>query len=305
MTSRSLEFLATALAAAWCAHAASPIKPDANTVILEHFDGSTSGTPAGNPVYNPGLSGLNQAIGLSAGSWVKFALPASLQTQGTIEMWINPSAYGGGIMNFNWSNTDSPPSSGHVLHLYLTSQGNIEIGGWAWSPSCMSTLTSSTPLALGKWSHIALTWSSTSVKIYINGSVNASANQCWNPASPAWGYLNYWGGSELGSVDEMQISDIQRTDEEIAAHAAHAVSPLTTIRRNYTGSVDLHCPAGYSAIVASCNAGVGVILNGLAPAPPGGAWRSYLTPSVTAATGVHCDLGSPSLQSQALLRCLK
>lgn len=289
----------------WMLHAANPITPDSNTVILEHFDGSTSGAPQGNPIYLAGPNGLGQAISLGLGTFVKFPLPASLESQGTIEMWINPRTYGGGILNFNWNNTNSSPPAGHVLHLGLSPQGMVSIGGWAWNPACMSGLTAAIPVALGQWSHIALSWSASSVKIYVNGSVSASANQCWNPASPAWGYLNYWGASDFGIVDEMQISSIQRTDAEIAAHAELGTSTLTTVRRNYTGSVDLACPAGYSAITASCNAGADVILNGLVPAPPSGAWLSYLTPNVTAATGVHCNLGSPSFQSQALLRCIR
>ena len=80
---------------------------------------------------------------------------------------------------------------------------------------------------------------------------------------------------------------------------------MTTITQNYSGSVDLSCPSGYFAVVASCNTGTSVILNGKTPVPPVGSWVSYLTPSVAAATGVHCNLGSAALRSQALLRCAK
>jgi hypothetical protein len=83
------------------------------------------------------------------------------------------------------------------------------------------------------------------------------------------------------------------------------ITSMTTITQNYGGSVNLSCPGGYFAVAASCNAGTGVILNGQTPPPPVGSWASYLTPSVTAATGVHCGLGGASLQSQALLRCAK
>jgi hypothetical protein len=79
---------------------------------------------------------------------------------------------------------------------------------------------------------------------------------------------------------------------------------MTTIAQNYTGSLNLSCPSGYFAVAASCNAGTLVVLNGQTPAPPGGSWASYLIPSVTAATGVHCGL-LPGLQSQAVLRCAK
>ena len=86
---------------------------------------------------------------------------------------------------------------------------------------------------------------------------------------------------------------------------AVGVTSMTTVAQNYSDPVNLSCPSGYYAVVASCNAGVNLTINGQTPAPPGGTWASYLIPNVTAATAVHCSLGAPGLQSQALLRCAK
>lgn len=83
------------------------------------------------------------------------------------------------------------------------------------------------------------------------------------------------------------------------------VAALTTITRNYVGSTDLVCPAGYRAVLATCGAGNGVVVNGPSPSPPIGTWTSYLTPDASAATGVHCTLGGPGQQSQALVRCAR
>jgi hypothetical protein len=82
-------------------------------------------------------------------------------------------------------------------------------------------------------------------------------------------------------------------------------STWTTIVSNYTGTVDLICPAGYNAIAASCSPGQ-MTINGASPAPPSGTWDSYLTPNpnVTTATGVHCNVGV-GISSQANLRCGK
>jgi hypothetical protein len=81
------------------------------------------------------------------------------------------------------------------------------------------------------------------------------------------------------------------------------ITTATTVALNYTGSTDLSCPAGYIAVVASCSAG-SVVINAQNPAPPGGIWNSYLTPNVSAATGVHCNIGS-GLSSQANVRCAR
>ena len=80
---------------------------------------------------------------------------------------------------------------------------------------------------------------------------------------------------------------------------------LVTVAQNYYGSTNLSCPNGYKVVVATCNAGVNLVINGQSPAPPVGSWASYLVPDTSNATGVHCALGGVGLRSQALLRCSK
>jgi hypothetical protein len=83
------------------------------------------------------------------------------------------------------------------------------------------------------------------------------------------------------------------------------ITAITTVTQNYTGSVNLSCPTGYKVLVASCNSGAGVVINGQTPPPPGNgiSWADWLTPNVTAATGVHCNANG--LTAQALIRCAK
>ena len=145
--------------------AATPITPDSSTVILDHFDGSTLGTPFGNPAYVSGPSGLNQAVSLDTGKYVQYPIPPTLESQGTIEMWLRPRSYDSGIMNFNWNNTTSYPPAGHVLHLTLNAEGKVSIGGWASNSACMYNLTSGASLPMGQWSHVALSWASSVAKI--------------------------------------------------------------------------------------------------------------------------------------------
>lgn len=81
------------------------------------------------------------------------------------------------------------------------------------------------------------------------------------------------------------------------------MTSLVTVTRNYAGTTTLSCPSGYNAIVATCNSGQNVVINGQSPAPPSGSWASYLIPDASTATGVRCSLGGLSLQSQAQVRC--
>lgn len=199
---------------------AAPITPDTYTVLLDRFNQSSTGVFHGTPAYVQGPPGLQQAIKVNEGDYVRYGLIPSLEAQGTIEMWLNPQSNRINIMNFNWGNTTSYPAAGHVLHFGTNAGGQLSVGGWAWNPTNMYNLTTTTAIPIGEWSHIALSWGASGAKLYINGAVGASSSQPWQPASPQWAYLNYWGGLPLGSVDELQISSIQRTDAEIAAHAS-------------------------------------------------------------------------------------
>jgi len=80
------------------------------------------------------------------------------------------------------------------------------------------------------------------------------------------------------------------------------ITTAATIVQNFTGTVDLPCPSGYVAVVASCASNI--VINGQFPSPPGGTWTNYLIPDANSATGVHCNLGF-GISGQANLRCAK
>jgi hypothetical protein len=329
--------------------AATPITGDSNTLLLDHLDGKNQGTPYGNPGYVSSLAGLDQAVNLVQGSYIRYQVTPALEKAGTFEALIKLVQTGTPveILNLNWNNAASYPSAGHVLHFVLNADGTLSASGWASNPANMYTLTTAAKVPLGNFVHVALSWSAAGAKIYIAGAVAASSSQPFQPASPQYGYLNAWGAASLGAVDELLIENGQRTDAQIAADAsagncgcagqpgpqgpqgvpgpkgdpgvagppgtqgiAGPVGPsgaavITSLQQNYSGSINLSCPSGFRAIDASCNAGTGIVINGQSPAPPVGAFVNYLIPSANAATGVHCNLGSNSLQSQAILRCVQ
>lgn len=200
---------------------ATPITADSNTVILDAFNQSSVGAVRGTPGYVTSATGLNQAINLLAGTSVQYPVPALLESAGTIELWIKPARLPSAIMNFNWINSTTPPSGGYVLHFGLGATGKISMSGWASNPANMYVLESTHQLAIGELAHIAISWSNLGARIYVNGVLSASSNQPWAPSAPQWAYLNYYGDNDLGSVDELHISKVQRTDTEIAAHAAN------------------------------------------------------------------------------------
>lgn len=209
------------------AHAATATSPDANTVILDHFDGSTTGTPIGALTYDTSLTGLGQA-GVFDANFVKYPI-ASGMSQGTVEMWVKLDSLpteGRGFLNFNWYNTTSYPGSGHVLHMGMIYPANASAPAYAGYGSFWPAghAYGDTPLAAGEWTHLALSWGPAGTKFYTNGLPSVGPSSAGSPSGPAWAYLNYWGsagggGGIDGLIDEFHVSNIQRSDAYIAADA--------------------------------------------------------------------------------------
>lgn len=212
------------------------IVPDANTVLLDHFNGSTLGTPYGLPTFEPSFAAiLGDAIRVGAGQFVQYSVPAWYSyccgltpgVEGTVEAWVRPDALGG-ILNFNWSGpSTSPPAGGHVLYgwgpqppLYGSTFLHQT---WNSERCCLaSSLLGTNPIPTGEWTHLAVSWSPAGSKMYLNGVLEASSSDNVYPAigGTLWITLNEWGVSGYsGLIDELHISKVQRSDAEVLAHA--------------------------------------------------------------------------------------
>jgi hypothetical protein len=190
------------------------IVPDANTVILDHLDGTTVGEQVGTLNYLTSLPGLHLAGDFTAESYIIYRASTNLEPQGTVELWLNPRTYGRAV-DFNWGYTHSYPPAGHVLHLGSLIDGRIAYS--VWNPSWPGVQYSNSVVPLNEWTHVAVSWGPSGTKIYINGNVDASTPTPIRPAASfgVWVYLNHWGGTDLGYIDEFHVSNIQRTDDEI------------------------------------------------------------------------------------------
>lgn len=218
----------------------TPAVADANTVLLDHFNGATSGTAFGGPTYAAGLDGFGSAIALGPGKYVRYPVTAwhgsgpgsNSATQGTVEMWFKADVVGP-LLDFNWYQTTSYPSSGHVLYFggvytpapyYLV--WNSELSTYP------DRLAGSQNMATGVWTHLAVTWGPGASKLYVDGQVIASAAANVYPAlvSTFYAYLNFWGTNSFqGLIDELHISRVRRSDAEILAHAARSSPGLRTV----------------------------------------------------------------------------
>ena len=211
----------------------TPYNNDAYTVLLDHFDGSTSatilaytntGAPCGNALplvtpsysYGSGVSGLNQALTLyppasdpTARSYLKYPGGELLsRPNGTMECWVYLTNY-----NFNF----------HQLNYYGECEGDVggidvqpsgQLTGSMWytiyNPVSFDSGTNRVPL--NAWTHVALSWGSTGVHLYINGALvgtnsNTGSFADWSGQDSV--FVNYGSGNH---IDELRISSIQRTN---------------------------------------------------------------------------------------------
>jgi len=195
------------------AQVVTPITSDAFTVILDHFDGVTSAEKVGSVSYVPGLTGLNQAVDLSAtGAYLIFRETTQLNATGTVEVWFKLKSYNQGLININWNKSYSYPGAGHVFHLRIDATGKVTLGGW---PN--GNFLSNSVVPLNEWTHLAVSWGDSS-NIYINGKLDYTTKTIFTPSinTSSYVYLPYWGGG-AGCFDELHISSNQRSQNVIAS----------------------------------------------------------------------------------------
>ncbi len=208
------------------------IQPDGNTVLLDHFNGTVKGTGFGALTYGESLPNLEQAVNLTKGAYIKYAFSPwyrwdgehmwdrneaapGVLTEGTIEMWIKPRQYSLTLLHFNWYDTPSPPSAGTIMLFGLNTDGKLTYGGWGGNMD--KAPVGKTTIPLNKWTHVAVSWGPAGTKLYVNGIADAySTANAWPAFSGTiFAYLNDWGRGDIGLVDELHISKVARTDEDM------------------------------------------------------------------------------------------
>jgi hypothetical protein len=209
---------------------ATPYELDQNTALLDHFNGTTTGTAFGSPGYDSSLPAYGQAINLVESTYVKYTFLGWGEHQGTVEMWVKlrqvPYST---ILALEWLDVTSYPQWGRVGSLSLNQEGKLV---WSpWNGEGDTAIVGKTTIPQNEWTHIAVTWGAEGTKIYFNGIVDTSTTTNDWPclSSPTYAYLNYWGNADLGYVDEFRISDVARSAEEIRAQAVRT-QPLTIKR---------------------------------------------------------------------------
>jgi hypothetical protein len=234
----------------------SQIQPDGNTVLLDNFNGAIKGTGIGTITYGNSLPNLGQAVNLQKGSYIKYAFSpwyrwdgvhkwdrneaaSGVLTEGTVEMWIKPRQYSIVILEFNWYDLTSLPQGGTILYISLNADGKLVYDVWGGNQGKMPV--GKTTILLNKWTHVAVSWSPSGTKLYVNGLADAySTVNVWPAFSGSvFAYLSHWGRTDIGLVDELHISKVARPDEEIRSRVQlpHPLENIPVVNIEGVGEV--------------------------------------------------------------------
>jgi len=132
-------------------------------------------------------------------------------TPNTVEMWIKPTAV---PSTRQWPLFLGDASAGNYIWVYNT-DGTLSIGVWNGSVCNVSP-------TVGEWNYIAGTYNGSVLICYINGVYTSSTSASLSLSSTALniGKAGYSGQAYFsGIIDEVRISNVARTAEEIKADA--------------------------------------------------------------------------------------
>lgn len=201
------------------------ITTNSTTVLFDDFNDATKGKGLGTLTYENSMLNSGKAVNLAKGNFIKYsffpwykwdgihnwnrneAAPGVL-TEGSIGMWIKPRQYSR-ILTFDWYDSESVPQSGYILHLVLNAEGKLTYS--VWGGHLDQALIGNTVIPLNKWTHIAVSWGPDGTKLYVNGKLDTSTSANLWPAfssGKVFAYLNYWGGDDLGLVDDFSILNV-------------------------------------------------------------------------------------------------
>lgn len=192
----------------------SPYTSDANTMLLQHFDGTTDGSVSGSVTYSNAVFG--QGARLNASSYIAYSMGAL--SQGTVEFWAKIETLTNNGCGFVFASLSANQWStmwtglGYTNHPGAMYNDNNNV----WQGMGTSNTYSAT-ITANSWHHYATTWGSKGFHVYLDGELiySNSVTGGLYPGTSSWQVGANLATGNIGSgfngvIDELRISNVQR-----------------------------------------------------------------------------------------------
>lgn len=198
-----------------------PYLVDSSTKLLLHFDTSFVGAQGEVPTNEAGTFEAGRfADGIDASGffpdWLTYSATDNIEAgEGTIEFWIKPNWDGNDGLDHDFFAVHSGAGNLNSLLLKKDGANNFRYMTWDGTATESGLFTSIADWATGEWHHLAVTWNSGFIALYIDGVIRASDYAAF-PASFETISLSGHPGEPFDAwspdavVDEVRISSVAR-----------------------------------------------------------------------------------------------
>jgi hypothetical protein len=212
------------------------------------YDGTTWTKIAGDGVYNSWIAGTYETV-RSLTAYAGDLYAGIGNSSGDAEVWrFSNGSWSkiGGSLNGSWGSSieDIRSLTSFKGSLYAGTGTNANADAGVWKFGDNGYLQSATNSFDNNWHHIAATYNGSTMKIYIDGILNASVNKTLSVATSGkdlligsgYGGLAY--GSQVprfeGKLDEIRLSNIARTGFTTTPFSSseQTISPKNSVRKN-------------------------------------------------------------------------
>jgi Concanavalin A-like lectin/glucanases superfamily/Bacterial Ig domain/Immunoglobulin domain/Immunoglobulin I-set domain len=199
----------------------------AETNLFDGWDSNdgaplSSGPPFTFIPFIPGKVGLAFNI-YSNGVFVTDNPSLRLTNNLTIEGWVSPSNFSGSTLRTIFSKFDAPVGTPTNSSYYLGVSNSFLLFKVSANGHTAVSLTTSVPLQLAQWSHVAATYDGSALRLYLNGvpvaQMSYSAGIFPGTSDVGIGAIPYqqntWYSLWSGGVDEISVYNRALSDNEI------------------------------------------------------------------------------------------
>jgi chitodextrinase len=196
----------------------------AGATVADLSGNGNTATITGPAIWTTGKYGGGLAFdGVASLVQVPSSSSLNLGSTMTLAAWIKPAVSQGG-----WRTIMQRQPDAYFLNA-STSAGNNFPGGGATTGGSINTVTGTAAAPVGSWTHVALTYDGTSLRLYVNGTLvktGGAGGTVQTSTSPLWiGGNSPYGEYFQGVIDEAQVYNRALSVTELQDLMAHPLVP--------------------------------------------------------------------------------